>query len=529
MSYVVEQKIRGHIYLYEVQAYWDSEKKQSRQKRRYLGKKDIASGELIPPRHQAQVIEEQAPPQVYDVGHLYLLKTLAQRCKLTSSLQMAFGAQSEVLLSLAYYQISESKAFHLYPHWQTECWPEGLAAMSSQRISDLLLRLSQQNGQINSFFKTFARQHGPLKGAWLDITSLSSYATTNSWVEWGYNRDGDDLPQVNLGILMGYPAHLPFFYQLYPGSIADVSTLHNVVLQAQDLEIPVDTWVMDRGFFSQHNICHMMEQSLSFVTAMPMRLNETKRLMSVSQASLRSPAHCFCLGKDVLFYNDTSCHVGTLALRACVYLNEKRRADEMANFIERLQSIENTIQNITFTDKDMIMEWLDQQWKGCETYFKVTLQKEGKALLKRKKKALSERMNLMGKMILLTNRKDLSPQELLKQYREKDRIEKVFDTLKNDIHEGRLRTHGTQRMQGKMFVTFLALILYSALSNTIQSHKLLQKYTVQEIMLELKKIRLFITKSAHKPLLSEISKKQRAILDAFNLNPNDLSLLNPGI
>ena len=135
----------------------------------------------------------------------------------------------------------------------------------------------------------------------------------------------------------------------------------------------------------------------------------------------------------------------------------------------------------------------------------------------------------MGKMILLTNRKDLSPQELLKQYREKDRIEKVFDTLKNDIHEGRLRTHGTQRMQGKMFVTFLALILYSALSNTIQSHKLLQKYTVQEIMLELKKIRLFITKSAHKPLLSEISKKQRAILDAFNLNPNDLSLLNPGI
>ena len=251
--------------------------------------------------------------------------------------------------------------------------------------------------------------------------------------------------------------------------------------------------------------------------------------MAISQASLRSPAHCFCLGKDVLFYNDTTCQIGTLSLRSCVYLNEKRRADEMATFMGRLQSIENNIKDITFTDKDAVMEWLSQQWKGSKAYFKVTLQKEGKALLKRKKKALLERMNLMGKMILLTNRKDISPQELLEQYREKDRIEKVFDTLKNNIQEGRLRTHGVQRMQGKMFVTFLALIVYSALSNTIRSHKTLQTYTVQEIMLELKKIRLFQRKDSHTPLLSEISKKQRAILEAFNLNPNDLSLLTPGI
>ncbi len=79
--------------------------------------------------------------------------------------------------------------------------------------------------------------------------------------------------------------------------------------------------------------------------------------------------------------------------------------------------------------------------------------------------------------------------------------------MKRVSQEGRLRTHGTQRMQGKMFVTFLSLILYSALSNTIRSHEFLKKYTVQEIMLELKKIRLFQTNNSHKPLLSEISKK----------------------
>ena len=37
MAYTVRQKIKDRIYLYEVESYWDKEKKQSRQKRKYLG------------------------------------------------------------------------------------------------------------------------------------------------------------------------------------------------------------------------------------------------------------------------------------------------------------------------------------------------------------------------------------------------------------------------------------------------------------------------------------------------------------
>src|ERR671925_164541 len=38
-SYTIEQKIGNHTYLYEVESYWDPEKKQPRQRRKYLGKK----------------------------------------------------------------------------------------------------------------------------------------------------------------------------------------------------------------------------------------------------------------------------------------------------------------------------------------------------------------------------------------------------------------------------------------------------------------------------------------------------------
>ena len=37
MAYIVKQKIKGRIYLYNVEAYWDKDKKQARQKRTYIG------------------------------------------------------------------------------------------------------------------------------------------------------------------------------------------------------------------------------------------------------------------------------------------------------------------------------------------------------------------------------------------------------------------------------------------------------------------------------------------------------------
>lgn len=40
MSYIVEQKIKGNIYLCEVESYWDKKKKQARQRRKYIGPKN---------------------------------------------------------------------------------------------------------------------------------------------------------------------------------------------------------------------------------------------------------------------------------------------------------------------------------------------------------------------------------------------------------------------------------------------------------------------------------------------------------
>jgi hypothetical protein len=48
-------------------------------------------------------------------------------------------------------------------------------------------------------------------------------------VAWGYNRDGEKLPQVNLCMPLGEQSRLPVFQTLYNGSIKDVNTLKSTL------------------------------------------------------------------------------------------------------------------------------------------------------------------------------------------------------------------------------------------------------------------------------------------------------------
>jgi transposase len=83
-----------------------------------------------------------------------------------------------------------------------------------------------------------------------DITSVSSCSELNEFVRYGYNRDGEQLPQINLAMLFGQKSGLPVYYHRTPGNINDVSTLHNLVETFKALEVGRMHYVMDKGFYS---------------------------------------------------------------------------------------------------------------------------------------------------------------------------------------------------------------------------------------------------------------------------------------
>ncbi len=78
----------------------------------------------------------------------------------------------------------------------------------------------------------------------------------------------------------------------------------------------------------------------------------------------------------------------------------------------------------------------------------------------------------MGATIMLTNHNGLEREKILTLYRRKDFIEKIFDVLENEFDGKRLRSSAKDAVEGRLFLKFLSVILYSAFGNIMREQHL---------------------------------------------------------
>jgi hypothetical protein len=55
-------------------------------------------------------------------------------------------------------------------------------------------------------------------------------------LEWGYNSDNLDLPQINLSVILNKEGDIPLSYEIYPCSVNDVVTLQDTVKRLHAME-----------------------------------------------------------------------------------------------------------------------------------------------------------------------------------------------------------------------------------------------------------------------------------------------------
>ena len=156
---------------------------------------------------------------------------------------------------------------------------------TSQRISELLGRLGESNIP-DRFMSQLIEGTGTKNTLIYDITSLSSYSQLINLLEYGYNRDGESLPQINLSLILDKDKGIPVMYDIFPGSISDVSTLSGTLKKIKAHGIQNYVAVMDRGFFSLSNLRELMTNKISFIMAARLQLNDLKHLLTEAQKDI---------------------------------------------------------------------------------------------------------------------------------------------------------------------------------------------------------------------------------------------------
>ena len=119
-----------------------------------------------------------------------------------------------------------------------------------------------------------------------------------------------------------------------------------------------------------------------------------------------------------------------------------------------------------------------------------------------------------GWLVLASNDVD-NAERAISIYRIKDVVEKGFHRLKNCMDLGRLRVHKGERMQSKLFIGFLGLIIMSGIHKVMLEKELYDKMTMKKMIKTLEKLKIQYINDDR--ILYPVTKAQKEIFEAFNL------------
>ncbi|MFW6122109.1 MAG: IS1634 family transposase [Petrotogales bacterium] len=513
------KKIHGIEYWYEDVPFYDKTAKQIRHHSKYLGKnidgKPVRVREVL---NAGSVLLPSKSFVSYGYGELLPILKIIEDLHVDRFLGDVLNEQHRnMVLTLCINRVVRPTALHIVRTWFEGSFLSVLypgLSLSSQNISNLLARLGDSDIP-SVFMGKLLKYLGTKSTLMYDITSLSSYSKLIDLLEFGHNRDDPGLPQLNMSMIVDKKLGIPVMYDVYPGSIVDVSTLKNTIRKVESYEIQDYLLVLDRGFFSQGNLEELLDDDdLSFIIPATMALNNVKELMSSAQRDIENPKYLQKYNKDPIFVKPVTLSLDDFDVDGYCYYDQKREQSQRNAFYTRLYDVREKIQEKEIPGKrkpevvfkvragDMASYY---SWEVVDKHFKVEI----------KKKAVTQRVNKMGKFILFY-RGACDWMKCLMVYREKDIIEKAFERFKRDLKGLPLNTSKESTTRGFLFVCFVGLILEMRLLNQMKETGLLKDYTVEKLLLELEKIKK-VRLANDELIVTEITRRQKGILEKLNL------------
>jgi len=514
-------KKTGVTYVYEAVSVWNKELRQARNKQVCIGKIDPVTGEFVPSKRldpaQAALRDPDVTATAQVIGPSFVLDAMAERIGLKSILKSAFTDSHQELLTMAFYLTSQGGALAHCSSWAKSHAPELASSLTSQRISELLASISIDRKQ--TFLAKWIRKRLENDYLCYDITSASSYSKLNEYLKNGYNRDDENLPQLNLAMLFGQMSGLPVWYHRVPGNINDVSTLHNLVQTFQFLEVGRMHFVIDKRFYSNKNIDDLLSHRDHFTIAVPLNNTWVQQAIDDVHQTIQGPEGYRKLDDENLYVHTRLYHWGESEHQCYLHLyyNATSRARAVDAFNEMLFQYRQEVES---------GKLVAEHQKAYDEFLIIKTTPKRGLKVSFNTEAINRHINrhinrYAGFQALLSN-SIRNPVEAMQVCRDKDAVEQCFDNLTNSLDMKRLRIQSAAKVDGRLFVQFIALTLISALRKQMRDTRLIEKYTVQELLREMETLTKINFSDKYGHILTELTKPQKDILKAL-----DMPILDP--
>ena len=362
------------------------------------------------------LISMTPPNQVLAAGHIALLWKRAEAIGMIEILQQVFPEQVQELVSLAIYMVCEGNVMMNVDLFIRESLLSSRVSLNSQRSSELFSAITEE--QRFRFFKLWTARHKEAEQTLAyDVTSISTYADM-PMAEYGYNRDQETLPQLNIGMLYGTKTALPLCYEIYSGSVADQAFFPYMMELGKLVGLNDLVYIMDRGWLTLDNLSFAEENNLRFLMAAPKSQPIYHQALLEAASVIRHSRHHIpqtsCYGLEKTIYIDERPY--TLYL----YLNTSSAADEEARIYQHVDRLEQELQKQM---KPVSIARYNQ-------YYDVKRNASPIEEFERNHEKITEMIEGSGMFCLLSNTEDMNAEAALRVYGRRDMVEQAFENLK---------------------------------------------------------------------------------------------------
>ena len=535
---LVRKNRGGHTYIeYEYDRIYDPAKQYTYPKRASIGRVDPENPTRMTPNENflkyfpdAEIPEEtdrsERSPYL-NIGTYVVLHKLIQDCKLKEILDEYMDEKDTgFLLDLACYSIiEENNAGQYYPDYAYEhaLFTPDMKIYTDSKVSDFLhgLKPEQSVGFLNSWNKSKNKRQKIYLS--YDSTNKNCQAGDIDLVEYGNAKVDAGLPIFNYSVACDSANREPLFYELYPGSLNDVSQLICMTNKAQGYGYRNIGFILDRGYFSKKNLAYMDQNGYSFLIMVKGMKDFIRDIIEENQGDFENSRGRYIDRYDV--YGTTVkrflCEGDTKKRNFHIYYSDGKAYSEKQEIKQRIRRLKKYLDSCV--GKECVPFGPE-----IRKYFHLNYEKDGKTLklAEENTSAVEKELSLAGYFAIVSS-DNMTAREAIELYKSRDASEKLFRSDKSYLGNKSMRGHSDEALSSKVFIQFIALILRSRIYTALKekSEKMLKKpnyLTVPAALKELEKIVMIRQLDGVYRLDHAVTATQKIILDAFGLNEGNV-------
>lgn len=535
---LVRKNRGGHTYIeYEYDRIYDPVKQYTYPKRASIGRVDPEDPTRMTPNENflkyfpdAEVPEEtdrsERSPYL-NIGTYVVLHKIIQDCKLKEILDEYMDEKDTgFLLDLACYSIiEENNAGQYYPDYAYEhaLFTPDMKIYTDSKVSDFLhgLKPEQSVGFLNSWNKSKNKRQKIYLS--YDSTNKNCQAGDIDLVEYGNAKVDAGLPIFNYSVACDSANREPLFYELYPGSLNDVSQLICMIDKVQGYGYRNIGFILDRGYFSKKNLAYMDQNGYSFLIMVKGMKDFIRGIIEENQGDFENSRGRYIDRYDV--YGTTVkrflCEGDTKKRNFHIYYSDGKAYSEKQEIKQRIRRLKKYLDSCV--GKECVPFGPE-----IRKYFHLNYEKDGKTLklAEENTSAVEKELSLAGYFAIVSS-DNMTAREAIELYKSRDASEKLFRSDKSYLGNKSMRVHSDEALSSKVFIQFIALILRSRIYTALKekSEKMLKKpnyLTVSAALKELEKIVMIRQLDGVYRLDHAVTATQKIILDAFGLNEGNV-------